>query len=204
MPGSGVDGNLGRVPAPGLLLVFRLEGPWARNLSQGLWLAAQDRGPHLRPIAAITIQSCETGLIMAADTKRNRYQSPQAGPGQVAERVPRTVIITAIGLLTWLVVPWDLFLGTTVQGELIFAVCLVFSVVAFGTSSIIVAQVLASRHVRRQGRDAGCVSRKAQKLLATCSGELPMKAAAVQILLIPGSVAVAFTALALIDVVIRS
>lgn len=141
---------------------------------------------------------------MAADTERPRHPSARAGSGHIAERLPRSVIIAAVALLVWLVVPWELFLGASVRGELIFAVCFVFSVIAFGTCAIIVAQVLRSRPERRQEPDDGRAGARAPDLLSTYSGKLPMRAAAVQVLLIPGSVAVAFTALALIDVVIRS
>lgn len=141
---------------------------------------------------------------MAARKQRERKDATQASPGPVAERPPRRLMMTGLGLWAWLAVPWIIILGTTLQGQVVFAVCLVFSLIAIGISGITVVQALRSRPVRRQRPASGGAGTAAGRQLTTGSGKLPMKAAALQILLIPGSLALGFTALAIIDVVVRT
>ena len=121
---------------------------------------------------------------------------------RVAERPPQSVFAIAIALAIWLIVPWFLILGTTAQGGYVFGVCLVFSTIAFGICAIAVA--LSRRRRSRTGVGAAMDGdRLAPRQLATLTGRLPMGAAALQILLIPGSVALGFMLLALVDVLVR-
>ena len=142
--------------------------------------------------------------FMAARKQRERKDATQASPGPVAERPPRRLMLTGLGLWAWLAVPWIIILGTTLQGQVVFAVCLVFSLIAIGISGITVVQALRSRPNRRQRPPSVGAGTAAGRQLTTGSGKLPMKAAALQILLIPGSLALGFTVLAIIDVVVRT
>lgn len=135
---------------------------------------------------------------MTADTESEQTSSPAAGSEPASERPPRRVFTIALMLLIWLAVPWGLVLATSLRGELVWVVCVVFTTIAFGICGIIVVQVLRGETGRRRkgAGDGGW--------LATYNGRLPMKAAVLQILLIPGSVAVGFTVLAVIDVIMRA
>jgi len=122
----------------------------------------------------------------------------------IVERPARGLILAVIGFLLWLAVPWIIILGTTAHGEVVFAVCFVFSVIALGISGITVVQALRSRPVHREGLSSTGDDTGSDKQLVTQSGVLPMRSAAMQILLIPGSVALGFTVFAIIDVIART
>lgn len=141
---------------------------------------------------------------MAVDKEYERKVTTPAKPAPVAERPPLSLFLIALGLCVWLAVPLVIILGTTVQGELVIAVCLAFSLIAFGISGITVIQALRSRPTRPPGVTSTNESCGAERQLATYSGKLPMKAAALQILLIPGSMALGLTVFAIIDAVVRS
>lgn len=141
---------------------------------------------------------------MAADKEHERKLTTLAKLAPVAERPPLRLFLIALGLCVWLAVPLVVILGTTMQGQLVFAVCLAFSLIAFAISGMTVIQALRSRPGRARGETSTNESCSAERQLVTHSGKLPMKAAAVQILLIPGSVAIGLTFIAIIDVIVRT
>jgi hypothetical protein len=64
---------------------------------------------------------------MAAHKEYEWKDTTPARPAPVAERPPPSLFLIALGLCIWLAVPLIIILGTTLQGRLVFAVCLVFS-----------------------------------------------------------------------------
>ena len=101
-------------------------------------------------------------------------------------------------------IPGALFLGTSSGGQLILIVCIVVVLVGFGACWIIVAQALRRERDENRRKLQSRPGLASSRRLATHSGPLPMKAAAWQILLIPASVAVGLSLLALIDVIVRA
>lgn len=130
------------------------------------------------------------------NSTHERRNSNSAADVSPAKRPPTSVIKSVIMLVVWMVVPWWLVLEPTEQGRVIFAVCVLFSLVGLG-----IAGLSAIRAVRNRPSDR---VRGTRKWLSTWTGTLPMRSAVAQILLIPASLAVGFTALALVDLIVRS
>jgi type VI protein secretion system component VasK len=124
-----------------------------------------------------------------------------ATAGRSAARPSSRIYLAALALLAWLAVPWWLILGPTPQGDLVFAVCLLFTVIAFGVAAICVMKALRTRDAaaaRETDESSG------DQPLDTHTGSLPMRSAALQILLIPASIALGFTLIALVEVIDRT
>lgn len=118
-------------------------------------------------------------------------------------RIPWSVFKTATWLVVWLAVPWWAILGTPGRGEGagMFAVALAFSVIAFGIAAIVVVRALHAR-----GRATGTpLSLKTMlpERVQVDGGALPMRQAAMQVLLVPAAIAIGFTLLALVEVIER-
>jgi hypothetical protein len=115
------------------------------------------------------------------------------------ERPPRRLWQIVLGLTAWLIVPWAVILGTSLQGIYVLGVAVLLTVVGFGTAVICVRRALESRQT--SGAPArGLFGGR----LAILTGTLPMRAAAVQLLIIPTAVAVGFTLIALVEAIERS
>jgi hypothetical protein len=136
-----------------------------------------------------------------------------ATTGQVVERQrdtanavqnpPRRLVKAVIILSASAIVPWWLILDTDLLGKLVFAVCVVFSAMAFGICGICAAITPLSWRARLC--ESACdPDAPGKEWFLTHTGRLRRSAAAVQILLVPGTVAAGFTAFALIDMVARS
>jgi hypothetical protein len=110
------------------------------------------------------------------------------------DRPPSAVVGTMLALVIWLIVPWWVILGPSPGGAMTFAVCVAFSVIAFGIVAISATRAVRAR--RRPGR--GDESLGATRL-KTFTGPLPLRHAALQLLTIPAAVALGFTAIALVD-----
>lgn len=115
---------------------------------------------------------------------------------KTAKRPPKSVFLAAIILVVCLVVPWWLLLERSGYGHLVFAVCVIFTLIAFGIAVICTIRAL------RDGPGGPFVGASG-KWLSTWTGRLPMRDAILQILLIPGSLAIGFIALAFVDVIVR-
>ena len=114
------------------------------------------------------------------------------------ERPPARLFAIASALVAAQVIPWWLLLGASERGALLFAVCVVFTAIAFGLAALCVVQALRTRHGRRDSAAVPDAAITGDELLKTGSGRLPMWAASVQILLVPAALALGFTLLALV------
>ena len=112
------------------------------------------------------------------------------------KRPPNPALLTAVVSVVCVIASWWMFLADTGYGRLIFAICVVFTIVASG-----IAALCAIRAIRdKAGAQPAGASRNR---FPTSTGNLPKKDALVQILLIPGSLTVGFVALAVVDVAVR-
>lgn len=126
------------------------------------------------------------------------YRNP--APKEI-ESLPPSAVRWMAGLVLWLAVPWWIILGHSSTGILVFAVCVVFSVVAFG-AAVICLMWTRRVHWRRRGRRGPETG--APRRLRISTGSLPLDEATVQLLTIPGALALGFTAIALAYAAVRA
>ena len=107
----------------------------------------------------------------------------------------RTYVAAAALLASVIAVGWFVF-ATHRYAEL-FGACTVFAVVALGLPSL-----LARIATRRRDLERGAPRRLTGTTVETLTGLLSAKQATVQILLIPGAVALGFTAIAVVELLV--
>lgn len=119
------------------------------------------------------------------------------------ERPHARVYWVAIALLCWLAVPWWMFLGTSIEGDIVFGVCVTFSLIAFGTAITCISRALHTRDPgsTEESRTIGRPTPGTRLRIQT--GTVPMHEAGLQILLIPAAVALGFTLLAIVEALAR-
>ncbi|MFQ5775840.1 MAG: hypothetical protein ACE5GS_15060 [Kiloniellaceae bacterium] len=99
----------------------------------------------------------------------------------------------------WLILAAWLGYTTGVHEEMIFGVCTVFTIVALGLPALMF-RIAAHRPDASRTREPGWPD---ENVVETYTGRLSAKQAATQILLVPGAVAVGFTAIAIVEVLVR-
>jgi hypothetical protein len=95
----------------------------------------------------------------------------------------------------WLVVFGWVAFGTNIGTDMVFAVCAFFALVALGLPAVLGA---AARRPRRQRLEQASGDR-----IQTRTGSLNWRQGAIQILLAPVALALGFTAIGVIDILVR-
>ena len=106
------------------------------------------------------------------------------------------LLMLAVPALLMLAVPALLMLGGTARGLFVLGVCVVFS-------AVVLAAVAANVRIARRARPAARCE-DTRRTVETVTGTVPMTQAATEILLIPGSLALAFSAIAACLILIRT
>lgn len=112
---------------------------------------------------------------------------------------PMRVVVWAAVLLLWLILAAWLGYTTGVYEVMIFGVCTVFAVVALGLPALML-WIGRRRPGPRPSRAPGWSDTED---VETQAGRLGARQAAVQILLVPGSLALGFSAIALVELLVR-
>lgn len=105
----------------------------------------------------------------------------------------------AAACLAWVILAAWVAFDTGLREGLIFGVCTVFAVVVLGVTAVL-GNIAA--HRRSKGMPEA-LDQPAEQIVQTRTGALSPRQAAIQILLAPAALAVGFTAIAIVDVVVR-
>lgn len=121
-----------------------------------------------------------------------------AARGRGGASPQRIAYFAAAALVAWLVVPFALLLGAGVEGGMVLTVCTLFILFTAGMTWLSLKPAPSRVAGSERERQAGISGDEGSRGLTTQSGRLSPRAAAVQILIVPGAVALGFTAFALI------
>lgn len=113
--------------------------------------------------------------------------------------LPTAVFLVAGSLLAWLIVAGWVAYATGRYAAMVLGACTVFTVVALGLP-ILIARIAKRGAVANGASKPG--GRKS-RLFETYTGPLSVRQAVIQILLAPAALAVGFTAIALIEILVR-
>lgn len=115
-----------------------------------------------------------------------------------ADTLPRVQVIAAV-CFAWLVVfAWIAF-STGLIEEMVFGVCTFFAVVALGLPAVL---GIMSSQATGEGRPEK-LDQSTEDKIETYTGPLSVRQAAVQILIAPAALAFGFTAIAIVDMLVR-